>query len=335
VTLLTAGFLTLAAQLAAAAPHDAPARQRRGPIESRDEFLLAQPRLTLPATTPDALGRGRTVVRLGGDWGNDFGLHRARIGGEQRLAYLVDGEHRSGTLQVSRGLSDRWTVHARVPVLWRGGGVLDGLIDTWHRITGLPDGGRPSFARGRLVVVAVDTELRSLRWSGRQGTGVGGVELGARWSGAPRASGWTAALDARVQLPAGTGAFAGGGMQAGIQAVAARTLGGAADVYLGAGGVAAGGSALDGIEYGSLRPQGFLALEWRPWGRVSLLAEATVAGRLVENIDTFPGLHVNLRIGAKVDVARAWRLDGGFVEGLHPVSATTDFGILLGVARRF
>jgi len=308
---------------------------RRGPIESRDEFLLAQPRLTLPPVTPDTLARGHTQVRMAADWGNDFGLHRARIDGVSRLVYFVDGEHRSGSLQVSHGLTDRWTVQARIPVLWRGGGVMDGLIDAWHRLTGLPDSGRPSFPRDQLVVLGLDTSRTGVSWNARQGTGLGGLEVGARWSSAPRASGWTRAVDARLQLPTGTGGFHGGGMQAGLQGIAARTLGRSADLYLGAGATAAPESDVGGIVYAGLRPQGFVGIEWRPWGAVSLLAETTAAGRLVTNIDTFPGLHVILRMGAKVDVARGWRLEGGFTEGLRPISATTDFGLLLGLERRF
>src|SRR5262245_57421907 len=45
----------------------------RGPIELRDEWLLCQMRLTLPALAPDPLPSGRSRLRLAFDWGNDFG----------------------------------------------------------------------------------------------------------------------------------------------------------------------------------------------------------------------------------------------------------------------
>jgi hypothetical protein len=333
---LTAGFLVLALQSVhgSAAP-SAPARTRRGPIESRDEFLLAQPRLTLPAVAPDALGRGRTRVRISGDWGNDFGYRVGGAGGRQRLLYLVDGEHRSGSVQVSRGLSDGVTVEARLPVLWRGGGVMDGLIEGWHRLLGLPDGNRTQFPRDRLVVRALDGELTNLRWPDGAGSGLGGLELGTRWSSASRAAGWTGALYGRVQLPTATGGFGGSGVQVGAQAVAARTVGRAADLYLGAGVTVAPSSSDGEIEYAVTRPQGFVSFEWRPWRPVSLLAEASAAGRLVDNVESFPGLHVILRMGAKVDIAHGWRIEGGFTEGLKPLSATTDFGVLLGLERTF
>lgn len=337
MSLLTAGLLTLGLQLpTAGTPPPAATRVRRGPIESRDEFLLAQPRLTLPATSPDAVGRGRTVLRVAGDWGSDFGAQVVRIGNANYSTFFVDDEHRSASLQASRGVSDRLTVQARLPVLWRGGGILDGLIDWWHRLTHLPDGNRPQFPHGQFGLLMVEGAGKPLRWRPRQGSGLGGLELGARWSSAARSSGWTAALEARAQLPTATGAYVGVSPQVGAQALAARTLGRAADVYLGFGATTGPGAAgVNKVEYATVRPQGFVAFEWRPGSRISLLVETTVAGRLIENIWQFPGRHVNLRMGAKLDVGRAWRLEGGFTEGLVPQHATPDFGVFAGVVRRF
>ena len=42
-----------------------------------------------------------------------------------------------------------------------------------------------------------------------------------------------------------------------------------------------------------------------------------------------------LRMGAKVDLARRWRLEAGFTENLEDQQATTDFGIFAGIVRRF
>jgi hypothetical protein len=284
---------------------------------------------------PDALSRGRTRVRVAGDWGSDFGLRVGRIDRVRQLLYFVDGEHRSAALQVDHGLGDRWTVEARLAVLWRGGGSLDGLIDAWHRLTGLPDNDRPRYPRDQLSLTGFDAEDDAVTWTGPEGTGLGGVELGARWSTAPRDSGWTAAFESRVQLPTGTGAFADAGSQFGAQALAAGTLGSAGDAYFGMGATVTSRAEQGGLQYVSVRPQGFLALEWRPGRAVSLLAQLNAAGRLVRNLEEFPGLHLVLRMGAKVDVARGWRLEAGFTEGLKPVDATTDFGVLLGLERTF
>lgn len=326
-----AGFLLLVLQPAGASSPPG-LRTRRGPIESRDEFLLAQPRLTLPALSPDVLPRGRTLTRVHGDWGNDFGLG---AGGAQAPAFMVDGEHRSLAVEVSHGVSERITASVRLPILWRGGGSMDGLIDFWHDLTNLPDGGRPRFPRDRMQVLGRTPEGRPLLWSGRAGSGLGSLELSARAAlqRPGRAGRWTAALAGRVALPTGTAPFSGGGVQAAGQLVSACALGGAFDLYAGAGATVASRSAQDGIEYARRRPHGFLALEWRPGRAVSLLAELNGAGRLVRNLDGFPGFHMTLKMGATVDVG-SWTLEGGFSQGLKHISNTTDFGIMLGMARR-
>jgi hypothetical protein len=145
---------------------------------------------------------------------------------------------------------------------------------------------------------------------------------------------WTAAVAGRLALPTSTGTFSGGGLQAGAQVVAACAAGGAFDAYAGAGATVAGRRAQDGLEYARLRPHGFVALEWRPGSAVSLLAELNAAGRLVRGLHGFPGVHMTLKVGAKVDVGERVALEGGFTQGLKHISNTTDFGILLGVALR-
>src|SRR6266550_913487 len=115
--------------LLAAAPLAAqPALSRRGPLPSRDEWLLAQPLLTLPAAAPDPLERRQVEVRLDGDWGSDFGWVGGLGGPTGDLRYIVDGEHRSAALTVRRGFGGGLTLGIRVPVLWRGPGIMDGMI---------------------------------------------------------------------------------------------------------------------------------------------------------------------------------------------------------------
>ncbi|HEV7503088.1 MAG TPA: hypothetical protein VGQ33_23880, partial [Vicinamibacteria bacterium] len=62
---------------------------RRGPLPSRDEWLLAQPLLTLPATGPDPLPAGRYEARLDGDWGSDFGFVGTVVIRPPLLNYIV------------------------------------------------------------------------------------------------------------------------------------------------------------------------------------------------------------------------------------------------------
>lgn len=299
----------------------------------RDEWLLAQPRLTLPATSPDPLAPGETRVRLDLDWGNDFGV-RGRAEPPQDIGFLVDGEHRTAALDVRRGLGGSFVLGARLPVRWRGAGVLDGLIDAWHRFTGLPDNRRSFFPDRRLRVEGRDASARPLAWSGSEGAGLGDLELSGLWA-FRRASrpGWSAAVQGRVALPTGTGPFEASGVDAGAQLLAAHPLGSKLDVYLGLGGTVFGERERNGLRYARARPEGFFALEWHPTARLSLLGQVDVSGGLLEGVPAYVGRHVQVRAGFKRGIGEGVELQAGFVEGASSVQSTTDFGVFLGVSR--
>jgi hypothetical protein len=78
-----------------------------------------------------------------------------------------------------------------------------------------------------------------------------------------------------------------------------------------------------------------VAVEWRPGRRWSLAVELDLGTRLVENLPSYPGWQGYFRMGTFVDVSDRWRIHGGFVEGIVNQQATTDFGIVAGLARRF
>lgn len=315
----------LAAALAVcwlARPASAQSSSRRGPLDVREEWLLAQQRLTLPALSPDPLPRGASDLRVAADWGSDWGI-RGRDGD---LAYLVDGEHRTLSVEMRRGLTERLTLGARVPLHWRGPGVLDGVIDWWHRLSGLPDNDRFLYPTGRFRVEGRDRQGRPLAFTGRPGTGLGNLEASALLALRADPHGTAVALVGRIDLPTGSGPYGSAGVHGGLQAVAALPIARGLDLYPGFGATIATEETRDGIDYKPLRAHGFLVLEWRPARRLSLLGEANGSSRLVTNVVGYKPFQLHLRIGAKVDLGPRIRVEGGFVEGLS-VQNTTDFGI--------
>jgi Protein of unknown function (DUF3187) len=311
--------------------------ERRGPFPARDEWMLAQPLLTLPATGPDPLARGQIEARLDGDWGSDFAV----VGGSgialSNPSYFVDGEHRSGALTIRRGFGGGLTLGLRASLLWRGSGSLDGIIDFWHRTFDLPDGGRSLFPDDRFRVDARDLRGRALSWRGPPGTGLGNLEIEANevLLGRSDASGWRAAAVARLSAPTATGTFADAGGAAGLQLVAARPLGGRTNVYLGVGATVFSRTEVLGLEYERFRPQGFLSFEGRLTRGWSAIVQLDVASRLVTNVEDYPGATAYLRVGSKFGLSRGWRLEGGITEGVRHQEAITDFGVFAALARRF
>jgi hypothetical protein len=310
----------------------------RGPLAPREEWLLAQPRLVLAAVAPDPLAPGRTTLRARFDWGNDFGWsqqHPGELPGDRR--FLVDGEHRALDLEMRRGLAPRLDFGLRLPLRWRGPGVLDGVIDWWHGFTsalGLPDNLRSQFLNDRFRVEGRDSAGAPLRWT-EAGTGLGNLEADARWALARSADGRSrAALVGRAMLPTATAPFATGSLGGGLQLVGARAAGGRWDFQAGVGGSVESKTEIEGIRYARGRVHGFLAGEWRTGRRFSLLGETSAASRLVTNLAAYPGLQWYLNLGARMNLDSGWTIEGGFSENIAQQQSTTDFAIQVGLTRR-
>jgi Protein of unknown function (DUF3187) len=309
---------------------------RRGPTELRDEHLLAQDRLTLPAFGPDTVGRDRWMVRASLLWLNSFSWTQD-IPGESPddRRFLIDGESRTLDLTVRYGVRASFDVGLRVPLRWRGGGDLDPVIDIWHRWLRLPDGNRSDFLRDRFRVEGQTTEGRRFSWNEAAGTGFGNLEAEGRWRFHDGGrEGWTAALDGRLALPTGTGPFAGDGVGYGLQVAGVRRLASSLDLYVGAGAALQDEGPVRGVRYEPLRGHAFLALEWRPARRMSLVGETDVASRLVQNIDLYAGLHWMVNVSGRIDVSRSTRLEIGFTENVQDQLATADFGVHFGLVWR-
>jgi hypothetical protein len=328
----------VAARAQAPASPDSPAPDGpRGPLPIRDGQLLSQPRLTLPATSPTPVPGGHWSLDLSVLWTNSFAWTQDAPGETPSdRSFLIDGESVNADATVRRGLRDDLDVGLRLPLQHRGGGILDAFIDAWHRIFHLPDGNRPDFLRDAFRVEGRTTDGRPFSWNDRAGTGLGDLELDVRWrarDGGPSSA--SLALIGRLSLPTGTAPFDGNGVGAAGQLLLAAPLSPRLDLYAGAGATVQEPGPVDGVEYVPARAHGFVALEWRPWRRVSLLAQTNAASRLVRNIDLYPGLHWVVNVGGRIDLGARTRLDVGLTENIADQQSTPDlaFYFALGLRR--
>jgi hypothetical protein len=286
--------------------------------------------------SPFTTRRGAWEVELSGLWANSFSWNQDEAGeNPDTRDFLIDGESLVFDLTVRRGLSRDLDVGVRLPVEHRSGGTLDPFIDWWHRVARAPDGKRPRFLQNAFRVEGVTTGQVPFSWNDRTGFGLGNMELEARWRVVEGTDGAVSvALVGRASLPTGTGPFSGNGAGAGGQLVVAAPLGRSFDVYAGVGATAQGEGPVHGVLYSPVRAHGFLAIEWRPWRRLSIVAETDAASRLVENIDAYPGVHWVVNVTGRVDLGGGARLDVGFTENLVSQLSTTDFAVYLGLGIR-
>src|SRR3546814_14450901 len=109
----------------------------------------------LPTPQADSTDSG---YRIALDWTNEYVVDQS--GGED---LLLDGE------SLRLGLNGRirhgqWLFGAELPLLFTGGGSLDGLIENWHDWFGLPNGGREQRPRGKYAYRYNDNETGRASW---------------------------------------------------------------------------------------------------------------------------------------------------------------------------
>lgn len=72
------------------------------------------------------------------------------VDSNSREAVNLDGETWRAAFDFRYGLTGQWELQLELPVLSQDGGSLDSLIDGWHDLWGMPDGGRKDVPRDRL-----------------------------------------------------------------------------------------------------------------------------------------------------------------------------------------
>lgn len=126
-----------------------------------------------------------------------------------REAILLDGESYRTTLILRRGVGHDLEAGVELPVVGHGGGVFDGFIEGWHDTFNLPQGGRKSAPRNRLLYRYEKNGTVRLLLD-ESGVGLGDIRLTAGWQLHRRTSGsarTAVALRGSLKLPTGSSAW--------------------------------------------------------------------------------------------------------------------------------
>ena len=120
----------------------APTVRATEPLAIRDQNPLTRA-LYLPTAGPAAMPGKDDSWQLGATllWTNTANLAATA---QERLR--VDEESLEVTLSAARQVAG-WQLRASLPVVQRSSGLLDGFIDSWHRLFGMPQGVRPGLPR--------------------------------------------------------------------------------------------------------------------------------------------------------------------------------------------
>lgn len=91
---------------------------------------------------------------------------------------LLDGENSRITFAFAQGLSNGWEWGVQIPYLRHGPGELDSFIQDWHDLFGLPQGGRDTAPRNRLLYQYIRKGVTRFELS-QASSGLGDIRIGA------------------------------------------------------------------------------------------------------------------------------------------------------------
>jgi len=292
-----------------------------GPDAVRDQNPLLRPYYLPTARLAPAQG---TDYGAGLAWSNTVNLPYSAT---ERL--YVDEETAELDLRATWRSGD-WLAATEVPLVVRGGGILDGVIDDWHSLLGVNKGSRPYVQSNSYRITYQG--LGQPPVSVARGAALGDIplEAGRLLYGAPGAelSAWLG-----VKLPSGSRDHATGSGSADVALWLAggHTVGTRVDLSLQAGVMRAGGNG----EYTRIHREvgfGTLALAVRAGDAVSLIAQADAHSALpYSGLNFFQPALVGT-LGARFRVGRNLALDAGFQEDLA-TNRSPDITLYLALRR--
>lgn len=247
-------------------------------------------------------------------------------------SFEVDAESLEVRLRYLRSLGPRAAVYAELPWRRTWEGVLDGFIDTWHDITGLPGAEREGQPRNRLLI-AYQADGESLYRFDQPRSGLGDLPLGAGYqlfaSPGAAVSAWLT-----VKLPTGAAdrLTGSGAVDVALSVAAERAVGERASLFgqvdvtrLGA------GDLLPGLQE-DLAWSGLAGLRVRAWRRLELAAQLAANSRVFAAPGPAAGDALVLAFGGSWRGPGGWRLDLAIAEDVD-VNASPDVSFNLAVSR--
>ncbi|MEZ4754550.1 MAG: DUF3187 family protein [Bdellovibrionota bacterium] len=141
------------------------------PYLARNQYPLTMNRLTLRPESAAVVKKSDYSFSFISAWTNTA---------INQPNYTIDTETVSLSPVLDFGVTDSFTFGIEVPVQWRGGGSLDGFIDSWHDFFSLPVGDRPSLKDDTHSITGLQGSGESFN-SKKEGWGVGSPILRAKY----------------------------------------------------------------------------------------------------------------------------------------------------------
>ncbi|MDD2539760.1 MAG: DUF3187 family protein [Desulfuromonadaceae bacterium] len=260
-----------------------------------------------------------------------------------REQILLDGETYRIAFAARYGIAPRWEVGVEMPYLVQGGGFLDAFVIDWHNTFGLPQGGRDSAPKDRLLYSYRKDGIQKLLMD-RSGSGIGDISLTSGvslYNVRDIDSHDQLALKAAVKLPTGDSSFlrGSGGADVMLQLCGSSirySEWGSLGVYGSAGALLMSKGDVLRNQHKTFAGVGSLGIGWGPASWISFKVQlngntALYSGSSLDELSRNPLLLV---IGGALKFPGEYLLDIGVAEDVA-VATAPDVSFHLGLSKRF
>jgi len=324
--LIIVAVLTTACGTVALLPADAFAE----PLQTRNQNPLTLP-YGLPKPVParlPAAGSGRFTFDV--NWSNSAVLESS-----DDYDFTLDAESLEARLRLEHAVGSKWAAMIELPWRYLGGGSLDGFIENWHDLFGLPQGPRRKMPKDRLLI-DYQQGGETLLHVDDSGSGIADIPIGVGYqahASEQRAVGaWLT-----VKLPVGdSDDLLGSGAIDVALSIAGETrlaeqwlLFGQVDaVWLGDGDILP--QYQDSFAWAALA-----GVSWNAWRTLDLTVQFQANSQVFDlPVDGLSGDAVILSYGGSYRATGGWRFDFGMSEDIQ-VDASPDATFYFAVQRGF
>lgn len=299
--------------------------RRSGPINVSNQFPTDHFRPIPIAQPHDVLPEGEWDMHLSLDWANSFGrdLDDART----TVLYFVDVETVLTQADIRRGFGDGWEAGFVVRTIWRGGGIMDGMIRGVHEDLGLTNSRRDPDGSNEY---RFEVEGESFR----RGFGLADPILYVRreWVQSPD-SAWRFWTQAGLRIPAADEDFGADMWDLSLQAQVGLDLGDVA-VYAGVTGMEGiGGNGP--VSYHRFQSGGMLAVDWNFHADWEMIVQAWHTTDLLSSPDRLDRTSTYIGLGLRWHPSERMALELASFENLINEYSSADISFRFGFSWGF
>ena len=296
----------------------------RGLLEIRDPFPLSVLHLQLPINNLELIEESDGKFEVNVSWANTFAVSDTVV---------VDAETYRLELSGWYAVRSDFYIGAGIPILARGGGILDPLVAGFHKAFNLTPGGRDQRPNNDFEISIQDgNQKRTLD----SGVGVGDFFLKGHWNVTSGDACLPAvSLDGLVSLPTSTAGFGSSGVDLGIALASYKTLLNFCHLYAVLGLTYLTDPKTEGLSYQKVGNQGVVGIEFSFTKRFSLVLQAMSFSPLLEHPSPLDKVRNYLAGGVKWEFAEGCELELSILENISPFTNSADVAFNAGFAFHF